>query len=84
MIGASIPLYPSREYALVTVRAKPFSFGIFNLMLHWLVFKSTFPLLPTASHPRIARHTRHETHVDGTHLTSTRHVQLAGLLPAGR
>lgn len=44
VIGASIPLYPSREYALVTVRAKPFSVGVFNLMLHWLVFKTGWAL----------------------------------------
>jgi hypothetical protein len=64
VIGASIPLYPSREYALVTVRAKPFSVGIFNLMLHWLVFKSTSP------HPWQATHAWHDTR-------GTRHTSMA-------
>jgi len=65
VIGASIPLYPSREYALVTVRAKPFSVGIFNLMLHWLVFKSTFP-----SSLSQATHAWHDTR-------GTRHTSMA-------
>lgn len=41
VIASSIPLYPSSEYALVTIRAKPFAIGFMNRLLHWAVYKGT-------------------------------------------